>query len=117
MTTVSRPHLVLAGLAGAAGVALAARGSHGGEANLAIAANFLLIHATALIGIALLVANRIAFAAGYVLVVGLVLFCGDLVMRAQFGMPLFPLAAPAGGIGLILGWLLLAVSGLVPRSR
>lgn len=115
MPDLSRPHLVLAGLAGAAGVALAARGSHGGDANLTIAANFLLLHASALIGISLLGRNRASLAAGWVLAVGLVLFCGDLVMRATMGTPLFPMAAPAGGFALIAGWLLVVVAGLVRR--
>ena len=115
MPTISRPHLVLAGLIGAAGVALAARGSHGGEANLTIAANFLLLHAAALIGISLLAANRVSLVAGYVLVVGLIVFCGDLVLHAMLGTPLFPMAAPIGGFGLIAGWLLLSLSGLWRR--
>ncbi len=100
--------LTLAGLAGALGVALAARGSHAAEGDLAIAANLLLLHAPVLLGISLLRANRLAQIAGYVLVVALLLFCGDLAMRGELGHPLFPLAAPIGGTGLILAWLLLA---------
>ncbi|RYE07625.1 MAG: DUF423 domain-containing protein [Hyphomicrobiales bacterium] len=114
MANVSRPHLILAGLIGAAGVALAARGSHGGEGNIAIAANFMLLHAAALIGISML-SNKVSLWAGYALVAGLALFAGDLIMRAMLGTPLFPMAAPAGGFGLIAGWLLLAVSGVWKR--
>ena len=110
---VNRPLLALAGLCGAAGVALAAAGSHGGAPDLGIAGNFLLFHAPALIGIALLPDNRLARAGGYVLIAGLVLFAGDLVTLATRGVSPLPLAAPIGGSLLILGWLILALSALV----
>jgi len=71
---VSRPLLTLAGLTGAAGVALAARGSHGADTLVTTAADFLLFHAPVLLGLSLLKANRVAQIAGYVLVVALVLF-------------------------------------------
>ena len=83
--------------------------------DLGIAANFLLFHAPALIGIALLAGNRVATAGGWVLVVGLVLFAGDLVMLTERGASPFALAAPIGGSLLILGWLLVALSPFVGR--
>ena len=109
--------LVAAGLCGALGVAAAARASHAGDDNLGIAANFLLLHAPVLIGLSLMAVSRVAVAAGAVLLVGLVLFAGDLAARSLLGGPLFPLAAPLGGGGLIVGWLLVAVAGLVGRKR
>lgn len=112
-STASRLLLVAAGLCGALGVATAARASHMADDGLGIAANFLLLHAPALIGLSLLAANRIAVAAGAVLLVGLVLFAGDLAARSLLGGPLFPMAAPLGGGGLIVGWLLVAVAGVV----
>jgi uncharacterized membrane protein YgdD (TMEM256/DUF423 family) len=51
--------------------------------------------------------------AGCLLVLGLVLFCGDLSRRAFSGVALFPRAAPAGGILLMLGWILVGVSALL----
>jgi uncharacterized membrane protein YgdD (TMEM256/DUF423 family) len=110
---INRPMLGLAGLCGAIGVGMAAAGSHGGASELGIAANFLLFHAPALICIALIPGNRLARAAGYVLVAGLVLFAGDLVTLATRGVSPLPLAAPIGGSLLILGWLILALSALV----
>ncbi len=104
-----------AGLCGALGVAAAARASHAGDDNLGIAANFLLLHAPVLIGLSLLAASRVAVAAGVVLLVGLLLFAGDLASRSLLGGPLFPLAAPLGGGGLIVGWLLVALAGLARR--
>ncbi len=111
----SRLLLVAAGLCGALGVAAAARASHAGDDNLGIAANFLLLHAPVLIGLSLMAASRAAVAAGLVLLVGLVLFAGDLAARSLLGGPLFPLAAPLGGGGLIVGWLLVGLAGLVGR--
>jgi uncharacterized membrane protein YgdD (TMEM256/DUF423 family) len=115
-TLPSRLLLVAAGLCGALGVAAAARASHSGDDNLGIAANFLLLHAPVLIGLSLLAANRIAVAAGAVLVLGLVLFAGDLAARTLLGGALFPMAAPIGGGGLILGWVLVAVAGVFARA-
>lgn len=108
----SRPLVAIAGLCGAAGVALAAAGSHGGNADLSIAANFLLIHAPALLGLSLLPRSRVLIAAAGVLVLGLLLFSGDLATRAWLGHALFPLAAPIGGTGLILGWLLVVAAAI-----
>jgi len=110
---VNKSLLAIAGLCGAVGVGLAAAGTHTGQAELGIAANFLLFHAAALIGIALLRGNRVATAAGWVLVAGLVLFAGDLIILSTRGASPFPLAAPIGGSLLILGWLLLALSAFV----
>src|SRR5690606_9988482 len=101
-----RPFLALAGLLGAAGIAIAAAASHGGDGNLGIVANFLLAHAPALIGLSLVPRSRIVIAGGYVLLLGLAIFCGDLAMRSLAGTALFPMAAPIGGTTLILGWLL-----------
>jgi uncharacterized membrane protein YgdD (TMEM256/DUF423 family) len=113
---VNKSLLALAGLGGAVGVGLAAAGTHTGQAELGIAANFLLFHAAALIGIAQLKGNRIATAAGWVLVAGLILFAGDLIVLSTRGASPFPPAAPIGGSLLILGWLLLALSALAGRG-
>lgn len=114
---IERLAIVAAGLAGALGVAAAARASHGGGENLAIAAQFLLFHAPALMGLAALIrlgmlARGIAIIALLLFVAGLSLFSGDLAMRALVGSPLFRMAAPIGGSMLILGWLALAVAAL-----
>jgi uncharacterized membrane protein YgdD (TMEM256/DUF423 family) len=111
----SRLLLVAAGLFGALGDAAAARASQAGDDTLGIAANFLLLHAPALIGLSLMAASRVTLAAGIVLLLGLVLFAGDLAARSLLGGALFPLAAPLGGGGLIVGWLLVALAGAVGR--
>lgn len=116
MPTVSelnRPLMTIAALFGAAGVVLAAKGTHGGELDTAIAGAFLIMHAPALLLMATLKGRRLAQSAGYILVVALVLFCGDLATRDGLHAPIFPFAAPLGGAGLILGWVTLAVSAWI----
>jgi uncharacterized membrane protein YgdD (TMEM256/DUF423 family) len=114
MPAANRFLVAAAGLCGALGVAAAAAASHGGKADLAIAANFLLMHAPVLLGLGLL-QGRLALAAAAVLTAGLVLFAGDLAMRDLAGTPLFLFAAPLGGGALIIGWLLLAASAFDRR--
>lgn len=114
---MSRLLLALAGLFGAAGVAAAAAGSHTAETNLSTAGTFLLLHAAALAGVSRHDRNPVALGAGLLMALGVVLFGGDLAMRARAGMPLFPMAAPLGGVAMILGWLGLALSALrAPRG-
>lgn len=114
--------LFLAGLAGAAGVALAAAAAHLGGAGLETAATFLILHAAALVGVTALAsgapgtpAARVALIGGFVLFTGLVLFSGDLAARAFLDDRLFPMAAPTGGTLLIAGWLGLAISAFFRR--
>ena len=94
---MDRAIVACAGLAGLAGVALSALAAHGpGGPNLEIAARFLLVHAAALLGVAALsgavLAPRLATLAGLAMMLGLVLFCGDLVRRDDGLRPL-----PDGG--------------------
>jgi uncharacterized membrane protein YgdD (TMEM256/DUF423 family) len=108
--------LVLAGgLSGAAGVALSAAAAHLGGAFVGTAATFLLMHAPVFLAVGLAGANRIMRCASLVLLVGLVLFCGDLLSRDFLGGRLFPMSAPIGGTLLIGGWLAIAISALLPR--
>jgi uncharacterized membrane protein YgdD (TMEM256/DUF423 family) len=50
-------------------------------------------------------------------VLGLTLFCGDLIRRTYAGAALFPMAAPAGGILLMAGWALVALAALLSAWR
>ena len=110
--------LVLAGLMGAGGVMLAAAGAHAAPgAGLESAAYMLLFHATAIIGATALVQQGVLWRPLTVLVlaawvVGAVLFSGDIALRAFAGHRLFPMAAPSGGIILILAWLGFAVAAI-----
>src|ERR1043165_2681618 len=106
--------LVLAGgLCGAAGVALSAASAHLGGAFVGTAASFLIMHAPVFLAVGLAGANRILRIGRLVLLIGLVLFCGDLLARDFVGSRLFPMSAPIGGSLLIAGWLAIAASALV----
>lgn len=126
---MSRVWLILAGLAGAAAVALGAYGAHGfggsaiQERWFAIAQSYHALHAVALLaGAALVVrldgvAARMAQAGLALLTVGILLFSGGLYWRAlsEAGGPGFVM--PLGGLALIMGWLGLAVAGILAARR
>ncbi len=110
--------IALAGLMGAAGVMLTAAGAHGKPGvGLDSAGYLLLIHAVAVI------AGAAAIRSGLMLrPLGLIVLCGfvlgasllsaDVAARAYLGGRLFPFAAPAGGIVMIVSWLALVVAAL-----
>jgi uncharacterized membrane protein YgdD (TMEM256/DUF423 family) len=114
--------VALGAVAGFLGVLLSAMGRHWANAqHLTTVAQFLLMHAPALLALAALlgaglVHDRIGAAAGLALVLGLVLFCGDLAARDFLARPLFPMAAPAGGLVLMLGWILILAAALLRRG-
>lgn len=109
MAVHNRPMLFCGGLAGALGVAASAAAAHAGGPNLGSVATILLAHAPALVALSL-IRRPLSVAAGYVIIAGLLLFCGDLIARDIVSQRLFPFAAPMGGILMISGWLLVAVS-------
>ena len=116
--------LLLAGLMGAGGVALAAADAHATPgAGLAGAAYMLLFHAAALVGGTALYGQGVLWrplllAVLIAWIVGAALFSGDVALRAFAGHRLFPMAAPSGGIVLIAAWLALAAAavGALVRS-
>lgn len=104
-----------AGACGALGVVVSAVAAHGASPNAATAANFLLAHAPVLLAIGLLPYNNVMRWSAALLVLGLVLFVGDLSSRDFLDDRLFAMAAPAGGFLLILGWLGIAASAFFQR--
>jgi uncharacterized membrane protein YgdD (TMEM256/DUF423 family) len=109
--------LIYAGLCGAGGVGLAAAGAHGNDMSaLTSPAYFLIMHATAaaaIIAAATRAEHPGAFLlAALVLLVGVMLFSGDIAARTLWAVRLFPMAAPIGGSTMIIGWLLLSVAGV-----
>jgi uncharacterized membrane protein YgdD (TMEM256/DUF423 family) len=121
MDSLRRALIVLAGLMGACGVALAALSAHGEDAaRLAPASSMLLFHASAVMG-AIALAGRgparagIAIVAAAGFVVAAALFSGDLTLRHFAGHGLFPFAPPIGGTLLIASWLALALAAIWPR--
>jgi uncharacterized membrane protein YgdD (TMEM256/DUF423 family) len=119
--SVSRILVFAAGLCGAAGVGLSAAAAHMDGGNLRTAANFLLFHAPALLAVGLfgaaLPGRKVLNAGALILMLGVALFSGDLAMRAYLGHRLFPMAAPAGGLLTIAGWLAVAASAFAARRE
>ena len=106
-----------AGLLGAAGVALSAYAAHAdGGANLTTAATFLLIHAAAVAGISAGgTTKRGLLQAATLLVLGVVLFSGDITLRTLTGASPWRMAAPTGGVMMIVGWLWLSIAAFLGR--
>lgn len=103
-----------AGLAGALGVALSAVAAHRGGETIQVAATLLLVHAPALLALALF-AGRTARLGGLLMFIGVALFSGDMLSRGMLDDRLFAYAAPMGGVLMIAGWLAVALSGLLRR--
>lgn len=109
--------LAAAGLVGAIGVMSAAAASHGGESrNLSAVAAICLAHGPALLALGLAGRGKLMAVAAALIGVGTLVFAGDLGIREWLGHGAFPGAAPLGGIGMIGGWLVVAVAGLLGRS-
>lgn len=120
----SRNHLValLSGLLGAIGVALAAVASHAmPDPALAMAAQMLVLHATAGLAVTALASQASRphawIGAAILLLAGAALFTADISFRAFLGGHLFPMAAPIGGTAMILGWLAAAVAAALECRR
>ncbi|MER8382066.1 DUF423 domain-containing protein [Mesorhizobium sp. M1399] len=110
--------LIFAGaLCGATGVALSAASAHLGGAFVGTAASFLLMHAPVFLAVGLLGGNTVLRSGSLILLVGLLLFSGDLLARDFLGSRLFPMSAPIGGTLLIGGWLVMAASALMRPGR
>jgi uncharacterized membrane protein YgdD (TMEM256/DUF423 family) len=115
--------IVLAGLMGASGIALAAAAAHVAPgAGLDSAASMLLFHAAAVLGGAALMQQSVLWRPLALLVlaawvVGAALFSGDIALRAFAGHRLFAMAAPSGGIVLIIAWLVLAAAAIGASLR
>lgn len=113
----------LAGANGAFAIAAAAYGRHDladayPREIVSIAANLQLAHAVALLGLAALAeltdsrwASTLGLAATS-FALGTILFSGTLYVLGLYGVLLLEGAAPAGGLFLIVGWLVIAFMGL-----
>mgnify|MGYP006284289667 CR=1 FL=1 len=119
MTTRLESALALwAALLGLCGVATAAVAAHLTNAtSLNAAALILLSHAPAIIASlaasrSQLLNPRMGIIAAGLLALGATLFSSDIAFRVFWSTPLFPMAAPAGGFILMIGWGFLAFSAL-----
>lgn len=112
----------VAGLLGAAGVALAAVAAHRvADPSLTTAALFLILHGAAVIALSA-VAGGSPLPSGFLvaaslMLFGVALFSGDVTSRVLLGDRLFPMAAPTGGSLLILAWLVAGASGIISALK
>lgn len=115
--------LVIAGLMGAAGITVAAVGAHAYlGAGLDSAGYMLLFHAAAVVGVVAavdrgLLSRTLGLIAATGLVIGALLFSGDVTLPIYAGFELFPSAAPAGGILMIASWVAVAVAAAIPPAK
>ena len=108
--------LGVAGLLGAGGVAAAAAGTHLGDSTiLGALALIALTQSPAVLALAMFASRsplmRIATAS---IALGAMVFCGDLTLVHFVGHGI-SMAAPAGGLAMIAGWLLLIVAAVFVR--
>jgi uncharacterized membrane protein YgdD (TMEM256/DUF423 family) len=113
------PLLLVAALLGASGVTLGAFGAHGLRARLGESLStwetgitYHLVHALALLGIALLLRlvgdSALLRWAGWAMAFGVLAFSGSLYALALDGPRWLGPVTPVGGLGFLLGWSLLA---------
>lgn len=103
------------GLLAAAAIGLSAYASHGvsealAQSHLNTAALYAFGHGVVLVGLGASSVNQLGRGALYVLLLGTLLFAGSLVGNVLMHWP--TTLAPAGGITLMGGWVLLALSAL-----
>ncbi len=122
MRIVHQALVALAGFLGMCGVAAAAAAAHMPDMPVyGVVAPILMIHAAAVVGIvALSVAQggsgALDFAAALV-GLGAALFSAAVLLPPLMDMRLFPMAAPAGGMTMMGGWLWLSVAVLLGLAR
>ena len=116
---IDRVFFSLGAVLGCLGVAAGAFGAHGLRARLSpemlavfeTGVRYHLIHALALLAVAWAATrweSRAIPAAGWLFVVGIVLFSGSLYVLTLSGIRGFGAITPLGGVAFILGWLFLA---------
>lgn len=117
---MEKPFLLLASLLGALSVALGAFGAHGLEGRLSadllntyeIGVRYHVYHALALLGVVAVLIRwpeaTAAVWAGWLFVVGIVIFSGSLYILALTGIRWLGAITPIGGVAFVVGWLCLA---------
>jgi uncharacterized membrane protein YgdD (TMEM256/DUF423 family) len=125
--------IALGAISAGLSVGAAAYGAHGLRSSLGTLENFDDLartfasasemhfgHSLALILVGVLVRQRPHIAlqiSGWCFVVGLVMFSIALYLRVLTNMPAWGHVAPFGGVSFMVGWLIMALSGLRPHSR
>jgi uncharacterized membrane protein YgdD (TMEM256/DUF423 family) len=118
-----RKWLFLSAVLGFLGVLLGAFAAHGLAGRLSermlasfeTGARYQMYHALAM-GLAACAmrgqATRLANAAGFLFLIGIVLFCGSLYVLALTGITKLGMITPLGGLSMMAGWVALALAAL-----
>lgn len=116
--------LIVAGIAGLTAVAVGAFGAHGLRGSLSpemmaifqTGALYHLVHALAIFGAALLAREeayaRLASAAGWAFLLGIVIFSGSLYALSITGTRWLGAITPIGGVSFMIGWAMLIWAGV-----
>lgn len=127
MASNSRKWICTGALLGFLSVVAGAAGTHWMETFLIekyedtfqTAVKFHMVHSVALIAVALVVEKHKSWiiypASLWLLLAGVIIFCGSLYALVLTQIWVFGVTAPVGGICLLLGWLALAVGSM--RSK
>ncbi len=116
-----RQFLMLAAFFGFTGVGLGAFAAHGLKDRLSseylavfhTGVNYQLIHALALLAVAVLstqLSSRLVNAAGVMFCIGIVLFSGSLYLLTLSGVKVFGVITPFGGLAFLAGWACLGMA-------
>lgn len=119
MTEARSPWIAIGALNAAIAIAAGAFAAHGLRDHLEAhdahalevfetGARYQMYHAFALILASILARPTVRQLAGWLFLVGIVLFCGSLYAIALTGVKGFGAVAPIGGLAFIAGWLWLA---------
>jgi uncharacterized membrane protein YgdD (TMEM256/DUF423 family) len=122
MMRMERTFFIIASLFGALSVAFGAFGAHALRgrieesllANYQTGVSYMFYHALALLAVAWALsrwpASSLSVWAGWLFVVGIVIFSGSLFVMAFTGLRWLGAITPIGGVAFIAGWLLLALA-------
>lgn len=111
----------LIALLGVSAVAIGAIAAHvvsdpKAVAALEKAALYQLIHAVVML-FTLLLSGGLAMFCRWVMLVGIVLFCGSIEVKYLLDVKQATVVAPFGGVCLMLAWILLGVTGMRQKLR
>lgn len=121
---MEKTFLLLAGILGALGVALGAFGAHALENRLSadllstyeVGVRYHFYHALALLGVVAVISRwpqaGSAVWAGWLFVIGIVIFSGSLYILAFTGIRWLGAITPIGGVAFIAGWVCLVWTAL-----
>lgn len=121
---IEKTFLLLASIFAALAVALGAFGAHALESRLSadllstyeVGVRYHFYHALALLGVVAVISRwpeaGVAVAAGWLFVIGILIFSGSLYILAFTGIRWLGAITPIGGVAFIAGWICLAWAAL-----